>query len=249
MHSFNLGLQSLVAHSWSRTLISQAQRIVTYVRASPPATAAIASAAKLEGIKSRLCSGNATRFISNIRMTQRLLLLQPALKRVAARQPAIFKPEVHAIILSRDFWDDLSVLIPILEPFAAAITAIQANAATLADVLLHWLRLAAAIQTQLPRLPRGMLGIVLKYLIWLSICQSLSLLFQGLRFSNAVMWCAEYREHVVRAFNRRCLEMDTLLHHLALFLDPRFRTVMSKDGKFPKLVKLVSNQPTWQQEV
>lgn len=138
----------------------QGQTVATFIRASPLVAAAVASAARTLSITGRVLSGNATRFTSVIRMLESLQRLRSALVEAAQSQPSAFKPAVRAIILCRDFWDDTAALLPILQPFAHAITAIQSLDATLADVLLHWLRLAAAIQRTLLQLPRGKICIM-----------------------------------------------------------------------------------------
>jgi hypothetical protein len=89
-------------------------------------------------------------------MLESLQRLRPALVEAVNEKPGVFKTSVKQVLGSRDFWDDVTALLPIIQPFAVAIMAIQSLDATLADVLLHWLRLAAAIKRHLPGLPRGM---------------------------------------------------------------------------------------------
>jgi len=155
MHGLNLGLQSIAAHPWARKVVSSAQKIVTFVRASPKAWAAVV-AAITEGTVLKLLSSNATRFTSVIIMLRSLKRLREALLRVAEEQPSIFKPEILKIIRDRDFWMDLRALLPVLEPFEKAITQVQSNDCTLGDVLLHWLRVGAVIKKEYTSLPRGM---------------------------------------------------------------------------------------------
>lgn len=45
---------------------------------------------------------------------------------------------------------------------------------------------------------------------------------------------------MVTAFNVRCQEMDSLLHHLAAFLDPRYRTALIAKGELSKLIDQVN---------
>ena len=145
MHGLNLGMQSVAAHPWARSIVSRAQRVVTFVNASPPAAAAVTQQARLHGIKRSLCSGNATRFTSMVRMLQSMQLLQHAVCSAADQPDSNFKGDVLDIVRDRDFWCDLIALLPILEPFAQAIMEFQGDTANLADVMLHWLRIAAAI--------------------------------------------------------------------------------------------------------
>ena len=58
-------------------------------------------------------------------------------------------------IRDRDLWYDLIALLPFLEPFAQAIMEFQGDTATPADGMLHWLRIAAAIQVNMRRVDRG----------------------------------------------------------------------------------------------
>ena len=74
----------------------------------------------------------------------------------AADQPdSNFKGDVLDTVRDRDFWCDLIALLPVLEPFAQAIMEFQGDTTTLADVMLHWLRIAAAIQVNMRRVDRG----------------------------------------------------------------------------------------------
>ena len=144
-----------MAGAFATDIAVKGQRVATFIRASPLAASALAQAGRRLGISGTVLSGNATRFTSVILMLASLQRLRPALTAAIDERPDAFKAGVRAILSSRDFWDDLSALMPTLQAFSAAITAIQSLDATLADVLLHWLRLAAAIKQTLPRLPRG----------------------------------------------------------------------------------------------
>ena len=57
MHGFNLGLESVMAGHFAKTIAVQAQQVATFIRASPPAAAAVAKAAELERLSGKLfCS-------------------------------------------------------------------------------------------------------------------------------------------------------------------------------------------------
>lgn len=129
--------------------------VATFIRASPIAAAKVAKAASQLNMKGTVLSGNSTRFTSVVRMLDSLSRLRAALVAAVDADPDVFKPAVRQTLTDRDFWDDLAALMPILRPLETAITQIQGLDATLADVLLHWIRAAAAIQKTLPRLPRG----------------------------------------------------------------------------------------------
>lgn len=155
MHALNLGLQSVASHNWARGIVSRAQRVVTFVNASPPATAAVSRHARALGIKRSLISSNGTRFTSVIRMLQSMDHLQDAVRRAAVDTDSTFKDEVLSTVKDRHFWMDLVALLPIFIPFGNAIMQIQADTANLADVMLHWLRIAAAIADNLSSLDIG----------------------------------------------------------------------------------------------
>jgi hypothetical protein len=49
----------------------------------------------------------------------------------------------------------------------------------------------------------------------------------------------EYKQHVLKAFNKRAVEMDSPLCRLALFLDPRFRAIGGTSASFDELQQQV----------
>ena len=56
-----------------------------------------------------------------------------------------------------ELWTLMTTVLLFLRPFESSLMSIQAEDATLADVQLAWLRMAAAVKPQLPALPLGSL--------------------------------------------------------------------------------------------
>eukprot|EP00898_Chlorokybus_atmophyticus_P001866 jgi/Chlat1/2680/Chrsp18S02986 len=87
-------------------------------------------AAKADGVNTTLHSFNKTRFTSVHRQYR----------------DDIKNKAIITIIDNQDFWDGLSALCQLLEPFSKVISAVQADNATLADITRYWLYLAKAIK-------------------------------------------------------------------------------------------------------
>lgn len=64
MHGFSLLVGSLLGYSWARDVVADAQRVVTYFRASHAPGDALRHQAKEKGIKQGLQRANGTRFTS-----------------------------------------------------------------------------------------------------------------------------------------------------------------------------------------
>lgn len=90
-----------MSRSFAKDVAVRGQRVATFIRASPIASAAVAKAAKAQNIKGSVLSGNATRFTSVIRMLESLQQLRPALTAAMDEQPSPFKPAVNIILSDR----------------------------------------------------------------------------------------------------------------------------------------------------
>lgn len=101
MHGFNLCLESIMAGPLARRIAVRGQTVATYIRASPPAAAAVAKAAQAQNIKGTVLSGNATRFSSVVMMLESILRLRPALTAAVDSPDYRFKAEVRNIINDR----------------------------------------------------------------------------------------------------------------------------------------------------
>ena len=62
---------------------------------------------------------------------------------------------VAETLKSMSFWGNLQLLNAVLEPFSAVIMAVQADNATLADVIRYWVYLGQQLLKQISELPVG----------------------------------------------------------------------------------------------
>ena len=67
----------------------------------------------------------------------------------------ISAPAVAEALSNQVFWGELQLLNALLEPFSAVIAAVQAGAATLADVTRYWVYLGQELLKQFLELPIG----------------------------------------------------------------------------------------------
>ncbi len=142
MHAFGLVIGSMLGHKWARGVVKQAQRLVTFFRASHKAMKFLRIAAEIRKITKLLRTANATRFTSVANMLDSVLGLEQALKAVVAEHPNIFKAagskatgqKVLTTVNSRVFWSKLEPLCKLLDPLTRVTQAVQAADATLASV-------------------------------------------------------------------------------------------------------------------
>lgn len=135
MHGFNLVLGSILAHPWAQQLLVQAQRVVTYFRASHLPLQLLRTAATNFNISRGLHSSNTTRFTSKHECTSSVATLQPAFQFVLNNEAdAIKNKDVVDILGDPCFWADLPKLNKLQEPLTKVITLVQSNRTTLADV-------------------------------------------------------------------------------------------------------------------
>lgn len=154
MHGFGLVIGSILGHKWARAVVKQAQRLVTFFRASHKAIKFLRLAAIARKITKLLRTANATRFTSVANMLDSVLGLEQALLAVASEHPDIFRARstkskskqkgaqnaesngvlVLQTIQSRTFWAKLEPLCQLLDPLTRVTQAVQAADATLASV-------------------------------------------------------------------------------------------------------------------
>ena len=135
MHGFNLVLGSILAYPWAQELLVQAQRVVTYFRASHRPLELVRQAAAQFQISKGLHSANTTRFTSKHECTDSVATLQPAFQYVVSTEAdAIKNADVLDILRDPSFWADLPKLNKLQEPLTKVIKLVQSNRTTLADV-------------------------------------------------------------------------------------------------------------------
>lgn len=135
MHAFALLLGSVTAHTWASTLVTNAQKVVTYFQAShQPLALFRAAQQQLPGSvrPPELASSNATR------LTSVQLCVQSVLKNQAAfnsmDKAVINNNTVLGLVQDLQFFADLGKLNALLRPICFVIMAVQRQTITLADV-------------------------------------------------------------------------------------------------------------------
>ena len=143
MHGFALILKSVLAHSFATTLISTAQRVVTFFRSSHQPLALLANCAAELGVRGGLKTSNQTRITSVHMCLESVLRLEEAFKRFLKLRdtpgfPAgLNKPEKRELLATledRTFWCKLEALCKLLEPLTKVIMAVQGAQTTIADL-------------------------------------------------------------------------------------------------------------------
>ena len=146
MHAFNTTMLSVMGHPFAKKLVSQAQAVVTYFRASHQPLASLKKIAAAMNIKRMLISSNKTRFTSVHASLEFVLRLQNALQQLTEQYPKLItSTAVAATISSGMFFMRLKQICKLLEPFSLVMTAVQAARTTLADVMRYWLFLAKQV--------------------------------------------------------------------------------------------------------
>jgi hypothetical protein len=139
MHAFSLVVLTMCSHVWAKDVITKAQAIVTFFRASHRPHVQLEAAAKVAKITTSLVTSTKTRFNSVYMCMRSVLVNEGAFRELDL---TIYKKSVTAILEDVEFWRSLGSICEILQPFNAVITAIQGPATTMADVYLSWLYLA-----------------------------------------------------------------------------------------------------------
>jgi hypothetical protein len=145
MHAFALVLASFAGHVWARTVITDAQRVVSYIRSSTLPANLVRQAAKALGVKGGgLQSSNKTRFTSVVDCLASVARNHLALTAVL-ESGDIKNAEVTLILQSEPFWRRLKFLCRLLEPFAQVVMAMQHRTSTLSDVTRYFCWLGARL--------------------------------------------------------------------------------------------------------
>lgn len=145
MHAFNTTMASVMGIKFASSLITQAQKIVTYFRASHMPLALLKKLAHSMGIKRMLITSNKTRFTSVHASLESVVRLKGVLQEIARQHSSILSKSVVNLINHDTLFARLKLLCNLLEPFSLVIAAVQAARCTLADVMRYWLFLAKAV--------------------------------------------------------------------------------------------------------
>ncbi|GAQ83561.1 hypothetical protein KFL_001530040 [Klebsormidium nitens] len=209
MHGFSHFIGSSLGHEFAAPVVADAQRVVTYIKASHRPLALLSAIATEQKVTTGLHSSNKTRFTSVHDCLQSVLDNERPLQAVVARHPEAFAAprrgaaDPKAIIQSRGFWSKLETLCTVMQPFSEVVMAVQSRTATLADIF--------------------------RYGIYLG--QKVKKVYDDTSVDLA------YREHLVRAFNKRWADMDKPEYHLALFLHPHYRAAANARSKFSEICR------------
>lgn len=142
MHAFSTTMAFVMGHSYAADLITRAQKVVSFFRASHQPLALLRTAAKSMGIKCMLITSNKTRFTSVHASIESVVRLQSVLQELARQHASMLSKACLNIIKDDMNFVRLKQLCKLLEPFSLVIAALQAARCTLADVMRYWLFLA-----------------------------------------------------------------------------------------------------------
>ena len=145
MHAFITCMLSVMGHPLAQQIISQAQRLVTFFRASHQPLFLLNKLAASMGVKRTLITSNKTRFSSVHASLESVSRLQSALQELVRQHPRLCTAAVMATIGSDMFFVRLKQICKLLEPFTLVMAAVQAARATIADAMRYWLFLAKHI--------------------------------------------------------------------------------------------------------
>ena len=142
MHCFSTCMGSVMGHKFAATLVTRAQSLVSFFRASHKPLALLQEYAAAKGIKRMLVTSNKTRFTSVHAMLESVLRLQDVLLQLAQEHSQLLSAAVLGVLADDMFFIQLKQLCQLLVPFTLVIHAVQSDEATLADVMRYWYYLA-----------------------------------------------------------------------------------------------------------
>ena len=118
-------MASIMGHPYASGMITQAQKLVTFFRASHQPLALLKMLAHSMGIKRMLITSNKTRFTSVHASLESVVRLQSVLQEIARQHPAILSKCAMKTISNDIFFVRLKHLCKLLEPFSLVIAAVQ----------------------------------------------------------------------------------------------------------------------------
>ncbi len=133
MHAFGTCMASVMGHSYAQQLITRAQRLVTFFRASHLPLAFLNKLANSMGIKRMLITSNKTRFTSVHASLESVVRLQSALQEVNRQRSELLSKLVRDIIEDDMFFVRLKQICRLLEPFSLSLL--------LSEIVMAWMPL------------------------------------------------------------------------------------------------------------
>lgn len=207
MHAFALVMGSILAHPWARQVVVDAQRVVTLFRASHMPLGVLKEEAKRLGITTTLQTSNQTRLTSSFLCLESVLKMERAFKSYMLLVPGNRALMPATQSAVRNVLEDNS--------FWAKLKVVTA-------LLEPFTKVVMAVQRNTTSLAD-----ITRYWLYLNL---------SVRDVLPSIPDNDYRRHVLIAFNRRAVEMDSQLSRLALFLDPRYKKVASNDASFKAIM-------------
>ena len=137
MHAFSTTTASVMGHTYASGLITQAQMIVTFFRASHQPLALLKKHAHSMGIMRMLITPNKSRFTSVHASLESVVELQGVLQEIARQHACLLSKGVLNLINDDMLFVRLKQLSQcrLFEPFSLVIAAVQAASCTLVDVM------------------------------------------------------------------------------------------------------------------
>ena len=114
-----------MGHPYASGMTTQAQKLVTFFRASHQPLALLKKLAHSMGIKRMLITSNKTRFTSVHASLESVVRLQSVLQEIARQHPAILSKCAMKTISNDMFFVRLKQLCKLQEPFSLVIAAVQ----------------------------------------------------------------------------------------------------------------------------
>ncbi len=101
MHAYSLCIGSILGHEYATAIVGDAQRIVTYVRASHLPKQLLGESAKHHNINTTLKTSNTTRFTSIYDCLESVHKLEVPLKAVVAEHRSAFAAPKRGAVCAR----------------------------------------------------------------------------------------------------------------------------------------------------
>ncbi|DBA91141.1 TPA: hypothetical protein ACH3X1_016099 [Trebouxia sp. C0004] len=142
-----------MGHPYAGSIVSKAQSLVTFFRASHKPLALLKEYAKARGINCMLVTSNKTRFTSVHAMFESVLRLKDVMLHLLDTQRHLLSAGVLAILADSELlFIGIKQICQLLVPFTLVIQAIQPDDASLADVMRYWHFLARSMDSIKPQL-------------------------------------------------------------------------------------------------
>ncbi len=153
MHCFSTCMGSVMGHPYAGAIVSKAQSLVTFFRASRKPLALLKEYAKARGINGMLVTSNKTRFTSVHAMLESVLRLKDVMLHLLETHQNLLSAGVLAVLADCELlFIGIKQICQMLVPFTLVIQAIQSDDASLADVMRYWHFLARSMDSIKPQL-------------------------------------------------------------------------------------------------